>query len=857
MKAYFRILCTLAILLTGLGAQTAFGQSGSFRQVRVSLSTPGITFTVDNVPYNSTQIFRWQVGDVHTIRVPKVTTVSNLPSLGGGNNSAIGSRTLYTGGYVVTTDGGLPVPTGTVQDLTTAQDVDYIYRFQVFSFLLSIDFTTTLQYQMRFVTPASGCAPSATGQNPAGSCGDTPGFTALRCSDGSLYNAISGDYWCPAGQTELTAVPAVGYAFKDWSSNPGLPDSSTSGTSGSLRFTLSSPFHIQVNFGPGKLYRINTEPAGLEVILDRAIVKTGSLPLDNRDVCNRYISLNLPGGTSINTGQGGEIPVSDFCTVWLVGSTRLLAVKEQQADRFGKQHVFDSWSFGGGQNALFAVSGANLSTDILTARFLPAASITFLTQPQTSLPLIVNNRTWPSYNFWFGINKDVTFTAPLESTDAKGRRWRFKGWSNGGPATQTMRITQEMVDKGLYLIAQYEPLNKLIIDTNPAGLEVSVDGKGCATPCTVERLASESILLAPTPSVTQAGVLRLEFTNWSDGVADARMVGFEPELRRLTANYKQLYRLTATGLPAEGGAFTLSPASPDGFYDLDTRVTISVKANNGYRFRRWGGDTAGLFPSATLTVGGPRNVTAEFEKIPFLESAGIKNSAGTGPQDDGPTGKVAAGSLVTIYGANLTPLEEVGPASPLVQSLAEVAVRAGDRLLPLSYASANQINAQLPYDLPLGTNKLTVIRTGQPDVSAEFEVVRNAPGLFGQAGTEAEGQPQLALAFRANGSVITESTPAAPNDVITLMGTGIGSYRNNPPAGFAIPTGAEFTLVDPVEVLVNDQTVQPLKVIAAPGFVGMTSIQIRLGSQFPVGQSSNVRIRVNGKDSNTVRLLVR
>ncbi len=710
---------------------------------------------------------------------------------------------------------------------------------------------------MRFVTPASGCAPTAAGETLPGACGDVPGFTHIFSASGCDIRATTGDFWCGEGQIELTAVPGVGYAFKDWNSNPGLPNSSSSGTSGSIRFTLNSPFHIQVNFGPGKFYRLNTEPAGLEVIVDRAIIRTSRLPAENRDLCKKYTILSDANGNPQNIGSGGEVSQTDFCLVWLMGSTRLLAAPELQLDQFGKQYVFDSWSFGGSQNALFEVSGANLSTNVITARFVRAGGVTFVTQPQVSLPLIVNNRTWPSYNFWFGLNKEVNFTAPPESVDANGRRWRFKGWSNGGPATQTLKITQDIVDKGLYLIALYEPLNKLSIETNPPGLSVSIDGQNCQTPCSVERLTTESVAISPIRSVTQANVLRLEFANWTDGGPADRTVSFEPNLRRLIANYKQLYRLSATGNPPEGATFSFSPASPDQFYDLDTRVTVSVSASNGFRFIRWTGDTAGMFPSASINIGGPRGVVAELEKIPFLDPAGIKNSAGTGPQDEGPIGRVSPGSLITIFGTNLTPKEEVGPRSPQVQTLAELAVRIGDRLLPLSYASGAQINAQLPYDLPLGKQTLSLVRTGQSGVSAEFEVVRNAPGLFGQYGTEAEGVSPFALAFRADGSVVTESAPARPNEVISLMGTGVSPYRNNPPAGFAIPSGAEFVAVDPVEVLAGDQVIQPLKVIAYPGFVGMTSIQIRVGPQFAVGQSTNLLIRVNGKDSNTVRLLVR
>lgn len=849
MKAYFRTLGPLGLYLLSTWTSSAIAQTDTFRQVSIRLTTSGSPFVVDNVAYSSSQVFRWRVGEVHTIRFPKSiqsgTTSSDVP---------LSTRVTYNGSYAPLVDGGFPVPPGFIQDLTTSNDTDFIYRVQVWSFLNGIEFTTTLQHGMRFVTTSSGCAPTAAGESLPGSCGDNAGFTTVSCSDNITRNVTNGVIWCPPGATELVAVPALGYAFKDWSSNPGLP---SSGNSGSVRFNLSTPFHIQVNFGPGKFYRINTDPPGLEVAIDRSIVRTGQQNASNTDVCRRYASVNDVNGNPINLGQGGEISQSDFCAVWLFGSTRLLGAPERQQDQTGRIHVFDSWSFGGGQNALFEVSGANLSTNVITARFLRAAGINFVTQPQGSLPLIVNNRTWPSYNFWFGVNKDVTFTAPLESVDRTGRRWRFKGWSNGGPATQTLRVTQEMVDNGLFLTALYEPLNKLSIETNPPGLPVSVDGVECATPCLVEKTAAESVTVSPLRSVTQRDVLRLEFANWSDGSDGDRMVAFDAESRRLVANYKQMYRLTTLGNPRSGVSFTLNPNSPDQFYDLDARVSVTARALSGFRFRRWSGDTAGLFPTATLTIGGPRTVVAELEEIPFLDPAGIKNAAGTGPQDEGSIGRVAPGSLITIFGVNLTPKEETGPRSPQVQTLAELAARVGDRLLPLSFASATQVNAQLPFDLPVGPNKLTLVRVGQPDVSADFEIVRNAPGLFTQIGTESEGTPPLVLAFRADGSIVTESAPARLNEVINLMGTGLGGYRNNPPAGFAIPTGAEFALLDPVEVIAGEETVQPLRVIATPGFVGMTSVQIRVGPQFPLGASTNLKIRVNGKDSNTVRLFVR
>jgi uncharacterized protein (TIGR03437 family) len=846
MKQVERILSTIALLIATCAILPA--QSGSFHDVRINQTVEGGTFNVDGVPYTSSQVFRWQVGDVHTVSFRATQAID----VGGTASNATRIRFFGTFEPIYDSQAISQPPTGLFQTSSRVVGSDTLFeiRIQMWSFFRGLTLNNTREHRLRFVTPGAGCAPTMS-VPLLGACGDVPGYTHVE-SGTCDFLATTGDYWCGEGRTEFTSVPGVGYAFKDWNSNPGIPNPTSTGIASSVIFNLVSPVSIQVNFGPGKFYAVATDPPGLEVAIDRSIYR----PTGTDELCNAYQEILDTNGFTHNVGQGGG-RASAYCFVWLFGSTRLLAAPELQTDRTGRRVVFDSWSNGGGQNHLFEVSGANLSTDVLTARFLPAGGVTFVTQPQLNLPLVVNNRTWPSYNFWFGINKDVTFSAPLETVDQNGRRWRFRSWSNGGAAAQTLRISQEIVDRGLYLVATYEPLNRVTIDTNPSGLTINVDGNECRTPCLVEKAAAESINISPVRTVNQADYLRLEFANWSDGGAADRQVGFQAEASRIVANYRPLFRLNTVANPSEGAVFTLLPESPDNFYAADARVTITARALPGFRFRRWSGDTAGLFNTASVTMSGPRAVVAELETVPFLDPAGIRNSAGTGPQDQGTPAKVAPGSLLTITGSTLTDRDEVGPRTPLAQTLAGLSVRVGTRLLPLSFAAPHQINAQLPYDIPLGRQTMTVVRTGQADVSAEFEVVRNAPGLFSQPDTGAEGQPPVAYAFRADGSTIAADQTAAPNEIVNFVATGLGPYRNNPPAGFAIPAGNEFALADPVEVLVNDQTVQPLRVIAAPGFVGMTFVQVRIGSQFPSGQASTVRVRVNGKESNAVRLQVR
>ena len=72
--------------------------------------------------------------------------------------------------------------------------------------------------------------------------------------------------------------------------------------------------------------------------------------------------------------------------------------------------------------------------------------------------------------------------------------------------------------------------------------------------------------------------------------------------------------------------------------------------------------------------------------------------------------------------------------------------------------------------LRLGAQTLTIEPQGQPNVQVNFNVVRNAPGLFQQS---INGQA-FALAYHADGSAVTSAAPAQVGETITIYGTGFG-----------------------------------------------------------------------------------
>ena len=275
-------------------------------------------------------------------------------------------------------------------------------------------------------------------------------------------------------------------------------------------------------------------------------------------------------------------------------------------------------------------------------------------------------------------------------------------------------------------------------------------------------------------------------------------------------------------------------------------VTVSAVARPGYRFRRWGGDLAGVFSVGQLTMSGPRSIIAALDRIPYIAPAGVKNAAG-----DTPDGTVAPGSIIAIYGESLAPQLQVGPTNPLAQTIADVVVTVGDRILPLLFVSPQQINAQVLSDLPDGEYTLTVRWTGKPDVTGEFAVSRNAPGLF-SSGTDP--QP-YSVAAHEDGTPVTAASPAVKGELLTIFGTGFGPYNQKIIDGFNVPVSANVALVDPLEVDAGGTALQPVWSGGAPGMVGTAVTRFRLGDDTP-SSSLQIRVKVNGKLSNPVILPV-
>ena len=150
----------------------------------------------------------------------------------------------------------------------------------------------------------------------------------------------------------------------------------------------------------------------------------------------------------------------------------------------------------------------------------------------------------------------------------------------------------------------------------------------------------------------------------------------------------------------------------------------------------------------------------------------------------------------------------------------------GDRLIPLIYVSPNQINAQLPDDLTDGGYNLTIKVDGLPDVTGQFNVVRNAPGLFANN----VDSKRYAVAFHQDGTAVTVASPAKRTEIVTVLGTGFGPYNRRVPEGFAVPDSPAIPLLDTAEIVAGEIHVQPTFTGAAPGFAGVAVSKFRVAT---------------------------
>jgi adhesin/invasin len=128
---------------------------------------------------------------------------------------------------------------------------------------------------------------------------------------------------------------------------------------------------------------------------------------------------------------------------------------------------------------------------------------------------------------------------------------------------------------------------------------------------------------------------------------------------------------------------------------------------------------------------------------PAINSGGVTNAW------DVVNGKIAPGSMISVWGANLTAGNQAAltPSVPFVNLLNGTTVTINGIQAPIYYVSPVQLNVQVPFEVGAGPAQLVVTVNGQASAPAPFQVQGVAPAICGDfaAPNPAAGEPKLCI----------------------------------------------------------------------------------------------------------------
>jgi uncharacterized protein (TIGR03437 family) len=217
---------------------------------------------------------------------------------------------------------------------------------------------------------------------------------------------------------------------------------------------------------------------------------------------------------------------------------------------------------------------------------------------------------------------------------------------------------------------------------------------------------------------------------------------------------------------------------------------------------------------------------------------------------------VSPGELVSIFGSNIGPANPAGIqfdfSGNLLTLIGSTQVLFDGIPAPMIYASANQVNAVVPFEISNPTTQVQVVFSGQASPLFPMKVAPATPGVFTSDGS-GSGQ---AAALNQDYSVNSGANPAAQGSVVTIYAEGAGQMNPSLTDGSVV---AAVNLPQPllqVSVLVNGQPAQVLYAGGAPGFVaGVLQVNFQLPDGTPSGPAVPVTLQV-GKAASKQSLTI-
>lgn len=180
---------------------------------------------------------------------------------------------------------------------------------------------------------------------------------------------------------------------------------------------------------------------------------------------------------------------------------------------------------------------------------------------------------------------------------------------------------------------------------------------------------------------------------------------------------------------------------------------------------------------------------------------------------------------------------------PLSTTLVSTSVSVAGRAAPLYYVGPGQVNAQVPFETPSGTQQVYVTVNGIQSNVITMPVAVSAPGIFLYNGN-------YAVAQHGDYSVVDPGHPAKNGEVIVVYATGQGPVNQPVATGGAAPVLPTAQASNTTTAIVGGKNATVIYSGLVAGFVGLLQVNVQLPTGLAAGDYPLV-LTIGGSASNS------
>ncbi|HYL77458.1 MAG TPA: hypothetical protein VEU96_24805 [Bryobacteraceae bacterium] len=237
--------------------------------------------------------------------------------------------------------------------------------------------------------------------------------------------------------------------------------------------------------------------------------------------------------------------------------------------------------------------------------------------------------------------------------------------------------------------------------------------------------------------------------------------------------------------------------------------------------------------SGSATLSGALNGSAN---PPLIGAGGIISASSFAPQMPG-----APGAMISIFGSQLSSGTAQAPSLPLGTQLAGTTLTVAGLSMPLLYSSSGQVNALLPFGVPVNTPVQVIATNGsQISVPEEIQIATAQPGVFTVDGSGKNQGHIYVAALDGSAHLAGPNSSAQVGDVLVMYCAGLGPVNVPVLDGAASPFSPIAFATNAVSVSIGGVNAPVAFAGLTPGFAGLYQIN----TVVPTGVSPGDRVLV-------------